>query len=306
MIRTEDDLRAVYSEAPAGLDAAEQRVLDSLTTQPLADPVRHRAPVRTWLAVAASVAAVIGIVVAAGAIIAGRGHSQPGTAPTIPGPYRHTRVHQTQTGNVLPKDTVTEVWMAADGHSWTRGSDDGTTACGYGASDLKSTRYEWSFGYLAALPTDPNKLRQQLLRGGTYVYGENIDDQKAVSLIAAVSVGFWKGEGYRFVSPAALGALVRMFEATKGVTEHHVQDPLGRWALRFDAHVRGEEYSVLFEAKTFAYIGSDYRSKDLSSQIVVEVDGMTDTVPAKVADEARKTNASIRGLALPWEQPVTS
>ena len=42
MIRTEDDLRAVYTDTPAGLGAAEQRILDALTTRPLADPARHR------------------------------------------------------------------------------------------------------------------------------------------------------------------------------------------------------------------------------------------------------------------------
>lgn len=306
MIRTEDDLRAVYTDAPAGLAEAEARVLDALTTQPLADTNHRRVPRRAWLAAAASAAAVIAVVVAAGAVVGHRAHStQPGTAPTIPGPYRHTRVHETQTGNVVPKDTVTEVWMASDGHSWTRGTDDGTTAYGYRASDLKSTRYEWSFGYLAALPTNPDKLRQQLLRGGTYVYGENVDDQKAVNLMATVSVGFWKGEGYRFVSPAALRAIVRMLEATKGVATHQVQDPLGRSALRFDAHVRGEEYSVLFDAKTSGYLGSDYQSKGESSQIVVEVDDLTNTIPATVADQARKTNASLRSLGTPWVQPVT-
>jgi len=313
MIRTEDDLRAVYTD-PAGLDEAEVRILDALTTRPLADPVRHRPPARTWLAVAASAAAVIGIVVAAGAVVGHRAHTQPGNAPTIPGPYRHTRVHMHNPG-AANTDDYWEQWAAPDGHTWGRTTTNlsANPSYSYGANDLNRTQYPWSAGFLRSLPTDPQKLRTFLIAHAT----EDLKD--ADGHVTAMAAGqylidtvgsFWKGEGFQYLSPARLAAIVHMLEATPRVKTNHVHDSLGRPALRLDWPVYdGTRSSLLFDPKTFAYLGQQQVGKDPSGsgEEIVEVDETTNTVPKAVVDGAHEYDRTDFNpdKPTPWAQPVT-
>jgi hypothetical protein len=61
MTRTESDIRTAYAD-PAGVDAAERRLLDSIADLgPVPATAHRRPPLRTWAAVAASVAAVTAV-----------------------------------------------------------------------------------------------------------------------------------------------------------------------------------------------------------------------------------------------------
>jgi len=62
---------------------------------------------------------------------------------------------------------------------------------------------------------------------------------------------------------------------------------------------------MLFDTKTFAFLGSTYQEKDTFDQVVIEVNTLTDTVPTAVADQARKFNLSLGRSGTPWAQPVT-
>lgn len=306
MIRTEDDLRAVYTE-PAGLDEAEARILDALTTQPLAETEHRRAPRRTWVAVAASTAAVVAVVVASGAVLADHGLSQSGSSPAVPGPYRYVRIHQTAGGGQqVARDDVGETWTAADGHVWSR---DPEVVDGYAFDyqDVRNTQNAWSAGFLRSLPTDPNELRKYLVDHGL---SQDKHMLGPVGFIFITVDSFWKNTAaQRFLSPAALKAVVQLLERTKGITMRHVTDPRHRSALRFDwldeNHIR---YSMFFDPKSFAYLGMRDDEPDGSwNQDVVEADTNTTTVPKSVADGAHKAYRTEFDPGKPagWAQPVT-
>ena len=296
MIRTEDDLRAAYVDPP-GINAAEHRILAALATE-LLPAAAGRRPRRAWIAAIASAAAVLAVVATA-VVIAGRGTPDRAGGPAVvpvPGPYRHTLVHRTQTGG-LPKDSVREVWTAADGHTWGRETDDARTFYIYSQADQNSSKYPWSPKFLADLPTDPAAQRQYLLAhwpGHVYDQTESLFD---------TVVAFWKGDGQP--SSAALAATVQVLEHAKGITRHDVRDPLGRAAVRLDwPGYDGYLYSLLFDAKTSAYLGDMTTGHGQTTRTVVAVDDTTTTVPAAVADGAHRDTPPA-GPNIPWRPPAT-
>jgi len=305
MNRTEDDVRAVYVDPP-GIDEAERRILASIGAELGPITERRRAPRRAWIAVAASAAAVVAVVTATVVVTHQGAPARPAApAPIVPGPYRHVVIH-TKQPDAVNSDMVDEVWTSADGHRWGTQTDQRRTHYWYGKDDLTSTRYTWSPGFLRSLPTDPQKLRQFLVAhadSSNYAADGHFVDPGGY--VFGTVESFWKDEGYQYLSPAALAAIVHMLEATPRIETHQVRDPKGRSAVRLDWPIYdGTRHSLLFDPKTFAYLGSAYVGSGTSDQTVVEVDETTGIVPAKVAEEARKANRAA-GTDYPWRPPKT-
>lgn len=94
MTRTESDIRTAYAD-PTGIDAVERRLLDSIANLgPVRTSGHRRAPLRTWTAVAASVAAVTAVTatvaVAVPHLLANSSPREPATQPLVSAPASPT------------------------------------------------------------------------------------------------------------------------------------------------------------------------------------------------------------------------
>ena len=306
MIRTEDDLRAVYTDPP-GLDDAEQRILASIAAEPLARTVspaeRRRSPRRAWLAVAASAAAVAAVVAAAlTATTAHRGSPAPPGGPviTVPGPYRHTIVDDRSQGGT-PADNYVEIWTAPGGYHWERQTNMGPPQYFYGKGGLTSLFRVWPIDVLASMPTDPVTLRKFLVaHADAHIYDAAEYAFKTVDEIVS-------GKGFLYLPPATPAAMLRLLEGTPRVSTHQVRDPKGRPAVRVDwPGYDGVLSSLFFDPKTSAFLASSHAGGGQSDQSIIEVDETTNTVPKVVADEADKAwNTAPVSDRPPRARPVT-